>query len=178
MKLPTKLSGCELSEVQLTDFARLYSVALMRYFLRRGCQKATVDDLVQDVFVRIAGRASGGKIDNPEAYIMRSAANVWRDFLRKRHTHAHTHHIEYEEGHHAQSGYSPEDVCEGQETIYQFIEALNDLPPRTRQIFMLCRYEGIKQKAVAKRLDISESYVSKHMLKAITYLAHCFGNEK
>lgn len=178
VKLSAETQNGEVSQLQLENFAQLYSKALMRYFLKRGCQKATVDDLVQDVFVRLAGRVSGGEIDNPEAYIMRTASNVWRDFLRKRNTHAHAYHVEYEEGHHAVSDFSAEDVCQGQETIYQFIEALKDLPPRTRQIFMLCRYEGMKQQDVAKRLGISKSYVSKNMLKAITYLAICFGDRK
>lgn len=178
IKRPEEPFKNEVTKVQLSDFARLYSMALKRYFLRRGCQSATVDDLVQEVFVRLAGRASGGKIDNPEAYIMRTASNVWRDFLRKRNTHSHSHHIEYEEGNHAMPDFSPEDIYEGQETAYQLIEALKELPSQTRHVYMLCRYQGMKQQNVARRLGVSKSYVSKHMLKAVTYLAVCFGDDE
>lgn len=178
MRLSTKPLDGEIASDQLESLAHLYTPALKRYFTRRNCQQATVDDLVQEVFVRLAGRVSGGEIDNPEAYIIRTASNVWRDFLRKRTTHAHTAHIEYIEDDHAVPDVSPADTYEGKETIHQLMEALRGLPPRTRQVFILCRYEGMKQKDVAKRLGVSKGCVSKQMLKAITYLAICFGGEK
>lgn len=178
IKLARELPNVEISQAQLEDFARLYSTALMNYFIRRGCQKATADDLVQDVFIRLAGRVSGGEIEKPEAYLMRTASNVWRDFMRKRQTHAHSKHSEYDEKKHSIPGFSPEDSYEVQETIHQLVEVLKALPPRTRQVFMLCRYEGMKQEAVAKRLGVTPGCVSKQMAKAITYLALCFGDQK
>ena len=172
-----QLSG-ELSRAQLDTYARLYSAALMRYFTKRGCQKATVDDLVQNVMVRLAARASGEEIKKPESYIMRTASNVWCDFMRNRQTHSHKQHVEYDESNHAVPDFSAEDTCSGQETIQLYIEALKTLPPHTRQVFMLCRYEGMRQSAVATRLGVSKSYVSKHMVKAIAYLATRFGDER
>lgn len=177
-KLSRKLSNVEVSKSQLKDFARLYSKALMNYFTRHGCQKATADDLVQEVFIRLAGRVSGGEIEKPEAYLMRTASNVWRDFMRKRRTHAHSKHSEYDEENHSLSDFSPEDSYEVQETIHRLLEVLKDMPPRTRQVFLLCRYEGMKQEAVAKRLGVTPGCVSKQMAKAITYLALCFGDQK
>ena len=161
----------------MDEFARLYSIALLRYFRKRGCQKATVDDLVQEVFTRLAGRASGNKIQNPEAYLMQTASSVWKDFLRKRQTHFHVNHVEYEEKIHAVQDLSPEKIYEDKEKINQLISVLNELPTRTRQVFVLCRIEGMKHKLVAKRLEVSVSSVEKHMVKAITHLTQCFGGE-
>lgn len=177
MRTSIDTSGRELSAAQLDQFVRLYSVALMRYFRKRGCQNATIDDLVQDVFTRLAGRASGGKIKNPEAYLMQTASNVWRDFLRKRQTHAYSTHVEYEEQDHAIADFSPEHIYEDKENIARLLDVLNELPVRTRHVFVLCRMEGMQQKLVARRLSISVSSVEKHMVKAIAYLTQNFGDE-
>ena len=178
MKTSLGSSENELSVEQVENFARLYSVALTRYFRKRGCQNATVDDLVQDVFVRLAKRTSGGEILNPEAYIMQTASSVWRDFLRKRQTHSYASHVEYDESSHAIEDFTPEDFYEGDEALTRLLSVLNELPKRTRQVFVLCRIEGMKQKVVAKRLDVSVSSIEKHMVKAVTHLTRCFGNER
>lgn len=41
------------------------------------------------------------------------------------------------------------------------------LPKKCRQVFMLSRKEGLSQKAISKRLDISLSTVEKHIGKAL-----------
>lgn len=160
----------------LEKFVQLYSVALMRYFKKRGCQNATVDDLVQDVFIRLAARTSGQEIQNPEAYLMQTASSVWKDFLRKRKTHAFIHHVEYDDGAHAIKDFSPEEIYQDKEKIAQLIDVLNKLPIRTKQVFILCRLEGMKQKTVAVRLGVSVSSIEKHMVKAIAHLTRHFGN--
>lgn len=170
-------SASRLRQDQLDDFARRYGLALSRYFRKRGCQEATVDDLVQEVFTRLAGRASGAAIENAEAYLMRTASSVWRDFLRKRQSRSHASHIEYDDDTHALEDFSAEHVYESKETIHQVLAVLNELPVRTRQAFVLCRIEGMKQKAVAKRLGVSVSSVEKHMVKAIAHLADRFGDK-
>ena len=40
-------------------------------------------------------RGDGSDIEQPEAYLMRTATNVWRDFLRKKRTHAQDFHEEF-----------------------------------------------------------------------------------
>jgi len=170
-------SAKNVSTEELNDFVRLYSVALTRYFKKRGCQSATVDDLVQDVFIRLAGRVSGGEIKNPEAYLMQTASSVWKDFLRKRKTHAYVQHVEYDEKAHAVQDFSPEQIYQEKEKIDRLIVVLNELPTRTRQVFVLCRLEGMKQRLVANRLGVSVSSIEKHMVKAIAHLTQCFGDE-
>ena len=53
---------------------------------------------------------------------------------------------------------------------------LDELPERTRQVFVLCRVEGIRQKNVARRLGVSVSAVEKHMIRAIAHLATSLGD--
>lgn len=163
---------------QLAGYARQFQPALSRYFARRGCQKATIEDLVQDVFVRLAKRTSGGEIENAEAYLMQTASSVWNDHLRKRQRRAHTDHVEYEEEIHGAVHFSPERVLEGRETIQRLVDALKALPARTRQVYVHCRIDGMRQKAVAERLGISVSAVQKHLTAASIHIGDLFGDEE
>ncbi len=160
----------------LDALAREYRPALRRYFGKRARQQADVEDLVQEVLVRLAVRGGGDFIVQPEAYLMRTATNVWRDFLRKKRTHAEDAHDEYEEGH-ARVENGPVGELEGREAVGAILASLQELPDRTRQVFVLCRVEGMRQKSVAKRLGVSVSAVEKHMIRAIAHLAGTLGKK-
>ena len=163
------ISAAEATRLQ--GLAREYRPALTRYFGKRSFQQADVQDLVQEVLVRLAVRGDGASIEQPEAYLMRTATNVWRDFLRKKKTHHENAHDEYQEEYHLREDYGPHDLAEGHETVERIIAGLQELPDRTRQVFVLCRVEGLRQKVVANRLGVSVSAVEKHMIKAIAHLA-------
>jgi len=59
--------------------------AALRSFLRARCGDADLtQDLMQEVALRVvqaAGRLDSGR--NVRGYLFRTAANVWRDFLRR-----------------------------------------------------------------------------------------------
>ena len=162
---------------RLETLAREYRPALRRYFSKRADQNADVEDLVQEVLVRLAVRGECDTIEQPEAYLMRTATNVWRDFLRKKKTHAEEAHEEYIEGQLPEEN-GPAKELEGRESVDAVLAALGGLPQRTRQVFVLCRVEGIRQRSVAKRLGVSVSAVEKHMIRAIAHLASVLGERR
>ena len=167
----TNVSDAEIQAKHLEDLSKRYRTALSRYFGKRAFQQADVEDLVQEVLVRLAVRGDGSDIKKPEAYLMRTATNVWRDFLRKKRTHAQDFHDEFLEDQYPSAENGPDSVLTGEESIVAIIRALDELPPRTRQVFVLCRIEGLRHKRIAHRLGISVSAIEKHMIKAIAHLA-------
>ena len=170
-QMPAAQRGLDQTEAErLESLARQFRPALRRYFARRARQRADVDDLVQDVLVRLAVRGDCASIAQPEAYLMRTATNVWRDYLRKKETHAEDGHEEYTEGH-VFEDHGPDDEVSGIQSVGSVLASLDELPERTRQVFVLCRVEGIRQKNVAKRLGVSVSAVEKHMIRAIAHVA-------
>lgn len=162
----------------LADYARQYTPGLIRNFLKRGAQEATAQDLAQDVFERLAKRASGEALENPEAYIMQTASSVWTDHLRKRSVRHHNQHDEYEDYRHAPTAFSPERVLEGREALDAIAKALSELPERTRDIYVLCRIEGLKRKEVAARFGITLNGVDWHLIRATAHVASAFGDQE
>lgn len=109
---------------------------------------------------------------------MQTASSVWNDHLRYRQRRNHYDHVEYDEALHASEAFSPARVLEGKQEIERLMEVLRQLPPRTRQAYLLCRVEGMKRKEVAQRMGISVSGIEKHLMKATLHIARLFGDAK
>lgn len=163
---------------QLANYAREYGGALSRYFNRRGAPPAVNEDLVQEVFARLAGLSRKGAIDNGEAYLMRTASTVWIDYLRKEQRANRLAHIEYEEELHSPAGFSADRVLESRQNLENVIRALESLQPRTRQIYLLCRVDGLKRREVARQVGISISAVDKHLMSAAKSIGLAVNDEE
>lgn len=161
----------------LGQYARDYGPALSRYFARRGADPTLVEDLTQTVFTRLAARAVTEEVSNPEAYLMQTASSVWMDHLRRKQRRGEHKHLEFEDSHHSPEGISPERVLMGKEAVRQLVEALNELPERTRHVYLLCRLEGLRRKEVAKRFGITVSAVDKHLMSASKHIGLALGDE-
>jgi RNA polymerase sigma-70 factor (ECF subfamily) len=143
----------------------------VRRFLMKRAPISDVDDLVQEVALRMQTRRATDAIDNVEGYLFQVAQSVLADRGRRatvRHLSAHD---TLEEFHHPVEDRSPERVLQGKEHLAQLIAAMNDLPERTRQAFVLHRFEEMSYAAIARHLGISVSAVEKHIMKAIKLLA-------
>lgn len=71
-----------------------------------------------------------------------------------------------------------ETLVEEHESVDHVIAAIDELRPRTRKVFVLCRVRGMRRKAVARRLDIPVSAVEKHMIRAIAHLSVSLDNNQ
>lgn len=153
------------------EVARQYTAPLRGFFVKRVRNQADVDDLVQAVFVQLMQRARGEPIEHIHQYIFRVAANVLRDQHRRNQARRQDEHESYDEDQHAvRSDISPERVLLGEESVERLAAALEELPVRTRDIFILrgirlCKYEDI-----AETLGLSKHTVLKHMSKAMKHL--------
>ncbi len=148
----------------------VYGPALTRFFQRRILEHADVDDLVQEVFLRLSRRGDLTDITNIGGYIFQTAANVLKDRLRHRMSRHTADHNLLDDQQIDDTAFSPERVLVGKETLSHLSAALAELPDRTQTIFVLCRLEGMQYAAVAKNLGISVSSVDKHMAKAMDHL--------
>lgn len=161
----------------LKEFNQRYRKVIAGYFSKRVDNTADVDDLVQEVFLRLTGRANLSRIDQIGAYIFTTAANVLRDHFRRigsRQTDCHDSLDDHvESGKDSSDVFSPERVLLGREALEKLITALEELPDRTRQIYLLSRFERLKYPEIAKRVGLSVRGVRFHMVKAKAHMAKC-----
>ncbi|SUC04329.1 ECF-family sigma factor [Proteus mirabilis] len=64
----------------------------------------------------------------------------------------------------------PGHVLEHQQRLDLLTQAIDTLPPRRREAFILYRFDGLSQSEIAEQMEISISMVEKHIAAA---LLHC-----
>ncbi|MEZ6023337.1 MAG: sigma-70 family RNA polymerase sigma factor [Hyphomonadaceae bacterium] len=143
---------------------------LIRYFARRGVPAATCEDLAQETFARVFALGDKQHILNLEAYLFQVASSVFADHLRRRRVRHEAAHVPLDQAAPEIEVLTPERVLEGREAIARVVAALSELKPKTREIFLLNRMDGLSYTQIAVRLGLSTSAVEKQMIKALAHL--------
>jgi RNA polymerase sigma-70 factor (ECF subfamily) len=142
--------------------------ALLRFLRSRTRYPEDAADLMQETFARFARVSLRGGLDNPSAYLQRIASNLLIDKSRS---------AEHRLAHVPLDGLqlvapcpSPLTQLETREAIAELEAALARLRPKTRQVFLLHRLDGVSYERIAAQMGLSIKGVEKHMSKAIAYL--------
>jgi RNA polymerase sigma factor (sigma-70 family) len=146
--------------------------AALMQFLRRSLSNACdADDLCQDVYVRVY-QAALEKIPNPAKPFVFTVA---RNLLLNRARHEAVVSIEAVADLEALNIVKDEPGTDrwviAREELRRLEDALNRLPPRCRQAFVLRKIEGLSQREIAQRMGISEKTVERHISDGIFALA-------
>jgi RNA polymerase sigma-70 factor (ECF subfamily) len=162
----TETSGARGEPEGLARASLPYQNAL-RAFFRRRTDGHEIDDLIQEVLLRLHNRNQGGEVVNLSSFIFQTAANVLLDRRRRDSVRRRDAHCELNEAHHPLDELSPDRILQAKQDASAAMAALAELSPRTRAAFMLVRFEGLSYKAAAAQLGISVSAVEKHVAKAL-----------
>jgi len=172
----TRCAGMESRDEPSVDHADIAREAepvrqwLTGFFRRRIRNHGDVEDLVQDVFVRMVARDSTTSVGNLGGYVMRTATSVLADRARRRASRHADLHVVLDPDRHGDQDIDPERLLNAKQDLNAATAALLSLPERTRTIFVLRRLEGCRLGDIAAQLGISVSAVEKHMVRAIEHL--------
>lgn len=149
---------------------------LVRFFAARLGSRAEAEDLVQDLYIRINGMASMGPVDNPSALLHRIGSNLMLDRLRSQ-KRSGTRDSDWRNvnttvvaGHEIADEPTADEVVAGRQRLKALVEAVEDLPEKTRLAFQLHKLEGHSHMETARRMGISVSTVEKHISSALKTL--------
>ena len=146
-----------------------YVPGLRRYFSKRVPPRE-IDDLVQEVFLRMQAHAEGPPIEHLDRYLFTVAASVSTDQARRRAVRHETAHETLQEIHYPTEELTPERVLLGREALEMIVGAIAALPARTRDVFVLHRFEEMSCARIAEQFGMSASAVEKHIMKALRTL--------
>ena len=147
---------------------QLHGKELLHHLMRFVKCSETAQDLVQESYLILMNTSAETVIDHPRGFLYRTASNLALDHLR---------HNKIIERHQqvAQLAEQPlhaaaeSEIADAQwRTLLH--QAIAELPPRCRDVFMLHKLRGLSYREIAQLLDISESAVEKHIIKG---LQHC-----
>jgi RNA polymerase sigma factor (sigma-70 family) len=166
---PAEEAGTEEAGRHLAELYRSESPKLVRMFTRRTSNQADAHDLVQDVFFRFARlRESAFGLDKPQAYLRRIAANLLKDRAKSAARQSAAMHVVADEE--TLPGIDQQRALESRDMLRRLESAMMKLKPRTREIFIAHRVEGLSYAEIAQRTGLSVKGVEKQMSKAILQL--------
>ncbi|PZP68685.1 MULTISPECIES: RNA polymerase sigma factor [Methylorubrum] len=158
--------------VSIDALYRHEGLKLRRFLLRLLDNPADAADASQETYLRMVAALSRTGIEHPSALLFRIATNValrMRNRGRLERTlFAATCEAELAE---IADGYAlPERQAIARQELRRLADAIDELPPRCREVFLLSRLDGLANGEIALRLGISRNMVEKHIIKA---LLHC-----
>lgn len=153
----------------LRQLSESYRQPLTAYFQRRVHSRNEAEDLTQEVFLRLVRRLDVETLDNPEAFVFRTAVNLLRDRSRRGKTQR-NHLAEVIQQQPGIEELSPERVFDSHQHLSIVLKALEELDERSRDAFILHRLEGMKHAQIAELYGVSVSSVEKYIIKALALL--------
>jgi RNA polymerase sigma-70 factor (ECF subfamily) len=143
----------------------------MASFVQRFVRSPDVaEELVQDLFLKLwAKREQLSEIETFRTYLFRAARNHALNYLRRQKLERRwqEEHVDDEEA--ASTPLADEDASE-HEVAAAVREAIDRLPPRCREVFLLSRDGGLTYAEIARTLDISVKTVETQMGRALKSL--------
>lgn len=140
-----------------------------RFLARRLACPETAAELTQETFARLLRSGALERIDNVRAYLFRTAANLALDHLRRRkHMHLPADAQELERV--ADTAPGVDRQLLSRQALQRLRAAVDALPARQREVFLLHKFQDLSYQEIADRLGIAKNTVMVHMVRA---LAQC-----
>lgn len=149
---------------------RAYRAALRTFVARRIADPQEVEDLVQEACTRLIARSREHVLEEPRSYLFRIAANLIADRHRRAHPMA-----MLVDDHLPPVRPVQEDGRRVADLQALLDAALDELGPRCRAVFILCRFDERSTSEIARELGISVRMVQKHLTHAVTHLYERLG---
>lgn len=138
--------------------------------IRRGLDAQQASDAVQDIFLRLL-RSPPSDLRDPGAYLRRSADTMAIDHWRRQQRQvALFEPLPAESATAADDAITVEGDLVARERDARLRRAIEDLPPRSREVLLLHKYEGLTYAEVALRLGIARNTVMVHLANAMRSL--------
>lgn len=140
--------------------------SLLRLFARNRASSADAEDMTQETFLRFArAGAGGGDLGQPGAYLRQIGRNLIRD--RARAPLARIVSVDSPATERAVSDENTLGRLEARDSLRRIEAAIERLKPKTREIFLAHRLDGMSYAQIAEQTGLSVKGVEKQMAKAI-----------
>lgn len=148
-------------------FYQLYK-PLCIYCLNIVNNEEIAKDIVQDQFANLwENWDRHSKLDALSAYLYTSVRNRAINYLKKQSTKDAVFNIDILSENHAPPNTDPQQIIENLELEQILEKALDQLPKKCKEIFMLKRFSELSYKEIADKLDISTKTVENQMTIAL-----------
>jgi RNA polymerase sigma factor (sigma-70 family) len=136
----------------------------IRCFLRNP---PDVDDIAQEAFLRAYAAERNQPIEQPKSFLFRIAKHVALSQLSRKARQITDYIEDSDDSAVIQTESSAEDELSAQQILGLHCEAVAELAPQCRQVYLLRKVHGLSHKEIAAHLGIAISTVEKHLIKGV-----------
>ncbi|VAV90593.1 hypothetical protein MNBD_ALPHA02-1583 [hydrothermal vent metagenome] len=144
----------------------------LRFLLQKTRNREDALDILQEAFQKLMNRDGLCDMENPRAYLYRTAINIIIDRQRKG-----QHHIKYIRevtgdtvAFPASDVIPPDRHVAARQELEAVYRALDFLPEKCRRAFLMHREQHMTYGTIAENLDVSVSMVEKYIIQALKHL--------
>lgn len=140
---------------------------LMQYLRHNWRDQSDLEDLRQEIYVRVC-QAAAREIPHPaKAFVFTTARNLLIDRARREHVVPIEAVSDLDTLGIAADMPGPDRSVIARDELRKLQTALDQLPPRCREVLILGRIEGYTGRQIAQRLGLAETTVSEHLAKGM-----------
>ena len=145
--------------------------ALMQYLQHNWRNASDITDLRQDIYVRVYESALTGLPESPKAFVFAIARNLLIRRVRREQIVPFEAVSDFEALGTAIDAPGPENALIARDELRRLQAALDRLPPRCREAFVMQQIDGLTHREIAVRMGINERTVQTHLRDAGRALA-------
>lgn len=153
------------------DFDAVYRAEvpwLIRFFRRQVRDRQDAQSLAQETMLRFFRIGASAGIVTPQAYLRRIAVNLLRDRSKIARRRAADRHVSLDDVELA--GPSLQRQLEARDLLRLVEEAMLELRPRTREVFMAVRVDGLSYAEIREQTGLSLKAIEKEMARALAHI--------
>ena len=156
----------------LAQLIKTYDQELRRVIYKRCDCIETAADIVQETYQRMMEDNLWQKAENPRALMHRIAANLATDNERRHKVrNRYVENFDFiNEQVQSSDTINPEQFIEARQRLDHLVEAINQLPPKCKTVFVLRKFHNMSHSQIAENLAISRNMVEKHLRNALQKL--------
>lgn len=148
--------------------------AVLRVLQRRLDNEDDALELAQEAYLR-AFRYRDQPRESLKALLFRIAINLAHERIRRDHTRHTAQHAPLEDYSLAADEMPQDERLLREQRLEQIVAAVQELPEKCRQVFVLSRFHGLRHKEVAARCGISTRMVEKHLTRGMALVREKLG---
>ena len=147
----------------------------LRIFLKaRVWRQEDVEDMVQEIFLKLADRPDleaciGPQSGSNRGFLLTCGTNLLVDRLRKRSRHQRLdgqHQVFVDKA----TEVTPEQITQSEEELHLIMDAIHNLRPNWRKAFVLNRFHHLSYPQIANEMGVSVKQIQKFMSRALQRL--------
>lgn len=171
-------SSAAATEASGSDVERIFrehNEALLRFIAAKLGSRQEAHEVAQEACVKLLSLDNREAVSYLRAFLFKVAANLATDRLRRRLRRDFI--VTAPNLDRAVFELSPDRHVEGEQALARLREAIDELPGKCREAFLLYRFEEMRCDRIAVRLGVQERMVWRYIARALEYIRQRIGEE-